>query len=325
MPLHDLKKLKAGETEVSSQKSVVRKEMFDGMTSTRRIKRPVLRYHGGKFRLAPWVVSFFPEHRVYVEPFGGAASVLMFKQRSYAEIYNDLDVEVVNVFKVLRDCESAIELRRLLQLTPFSRVEFEAAYTQSQESIEQARRTVIKAFAGFGSSGVSRPCGMRTRASTHRSPTGFRDNSNRSGTTPAHDWKNYPQHIEVFVDRLQGVVIENRDAFAVMSTHDSIETLHYVDPPYSLATRNKGKDYRHELTDDDHRGLADNLRSLKGMVVLSGYPSALYDEELFSDWYRVERPHLADGAKKRTEVLWLNAAASERLQSRQLLFGSFDQ
>src|SRR5690606_4330319 len=107
------------------------------------------------------------------------------------------------------------------------------------------------------------------------------------------------------------VVIENRDALEVIRAHDRPDTLHYVDPPYPLGTRDAGTDYRHEMTGDDHRELADTLRSVKGMVVISGYPCELYDDELYPDWHRVERPHLADGARPRTEVLWLSPRAAE--------------
>ena len=280
--------------------------------------RPVLRYHGGKWRLAPWILTFFPAHRMYVEPFGGGGSVLMRKERVYAEVYNDLDSEVVNVFRVLRDPESAKRLTELLMLTPFARVEFEDAYTESDEPIDQARRTVVKAFMGFGSAAIhdTRASGFRSRASTWRPPTGFRSNSNRSGTTPAHDWSHYPEQLAAFCDRLSGVIIENREATMLIPQHDNVDALFYVDPPYPLATRaDAGHDYTHEMSDDDHRALAEALRSVRGSVVLSGYPCDLYDVELYSTWQRHERAHLADGAAKRTEVVWLNARCVELLAS----------
>lgn len=288
--------------------------------------RPVLRYHGGKYRLAPWVIGFFPPHRVYVEPFGGAASVLMRKPRSYAEVYNDLDAEVVNVFRVLREEASATELTRLLVLTPFSRDEFEEAYTRADDPIEQARRTIVKSFMGFGSGAIhdTRENGMRTRASTSKASTGYRSNCTRSGTTPAHDWSGYPAQIALFCKRMRGVVIENRGATKVCEQHDTPETLHYVDPPYPMSTRgDTGKDYRHEMTDDDHRALAAALHNVAGMVVLSGYPCALYDDELYRDWARHERPHLADGARPRTEVVWLNPACSRALREQEQQRGLF--
>lgn len=260
-------------------------------------KRPVLRWHGGKWLLAPWILSHFPKHQVYVEPFGGAASVLLRKERSYAEIYNDLDGSVVNLFRVLRS-EKARELVEALKLTPFARDEFAGAYEESDSELERARKLVIRSFMGFGSNG-------------HNRITGFRANSNRSGTTPAHDWVNYPDNLAVIVERLKGVTIENRDAKQVMAQHDAAATLHYVDPPYVFATRdNASPDYAHELTDDQHIEMLTFLRGLRGMVVLSGYPSEIYDEAL-ADWQRIERKALADGARERTEVLWINPSATE--------------
>lgn len=286
--------------------------------------RPVLRYHGGKWRLAPWILSFFPEHRTYVEPFGGGGSVLMRKRPTYAEVYNDLDGEVVNVFRVLRDTENADALERALRLTPFAREEFKNAHDRQGRvgDVERARRTIIRSFMGFGSDALcdTVPRGMRTRASTHRTPTGFRSNSKRSGTTPAHDWQNYPDQIGRFCERLAKVVVERSDAVAVIECHDRAEALHYCDPPYVLSTRQLrkkggGGGYTHEMTDDDHRRLAVVLRSVVGMVVLSGYPCDLYDLELYPDWERHEREHLADGARKRTEVVWLNAACVAALRA----------
>jgi len=236
------------------------------------VTRPILRYHGGKWKLAPWIIANMPSHRVYVEPFGGGGSVLLRKQRSYAEVYNDKWDMVVNVFRVLRDRESAEELARLLTLTPFSRVEFEGCGDVDIEAIsdpiERARRTIFRSQAGFGSA-----------ASNARYSTGFRSNSNRSGTTPAQDWINYPAHVRTYVERLSGVIIEHRDAAGVMRQHDGEQTLHFVDPPYVHDTRNmQHAAYAHELTDQDHVALAAALHGLSGMVLLAGYPSALYEE-----------------------------------------------
>lgn len=282
--------------------------------------RPVLRWHGGKWLLAPWILGHFPAHEVYVEPFGGAGSVLMRKARSYAEIYNDLDTDVVNLFQVLRS-ERAQELITNLRLTPFSREEFDQSYEPVADPMETARRLVIRSFMGFGSNGHN-----------VKAKTGFRANSNRSGTTPAHDWVNYPEALAAVVERLQGVTIENRDATEIMRQHDGAETLHYVDPPYMVDTRSlanpydikyRGGMYAFEMDDADHRTLLEALRTLSGMVVLSGYPHTLYDEAL-SDWHRVSREALADGARPRTEVLWINPHCWQRLNAERAQYELLD-
>jgi len=254
-------------------------------------KRPLVRYHGGKWKLAPWILGHFPKHRVYVEAFGGGGSVLLRKPRSYAEVYNDLSGEMVNLFRVAR--EDGERLAMLCELTCFARSEFLESYEPHADPLEQARRTLIRSFMGFGSN------------SLHQK-SGFRANSNRSGTTPAHDWMNYPDALRMTIQRLRGVVIENRDAMDCMRHHDTPETLHYADPPYVFSTRKDDKaDYLHELSDDDHALLAEGLRSLKGMVIVSGYRCDAYDE-FFRDWRRVDRQAMADGAAKRIESLWLS-------------------
>jgi DNA adenine methylase len=267
----------------------------------------VLRWHGGKWKLAPWIISHFPPHRIYVEPFGGAASVLLRKERSYAEVYNDLDQDAVTLFRVLRDPGLAKGLLATLRLTPFAKMEFEEAYQSAEDPIERARRLLIRSFMGFGSNGHN--------AATK---TGFRSNSNRSGTTPARDWANYPDLLPTIIERLTGVVIECRDACEVMAQHDSPETLHYVDPPYVWETRSKAMHragcYAHEMNMGDHSVLLDNLLMLTGMVVVSGYHHELYDR-LLAGWRRVEIAAHADGARDRTEVLWINPQACKTLDA----------
>jgi DNA adenine methylase len=266
-----------------------------------KIERPVLRYHGGKFLLANWIIAHFPPHRTYTEVFGGGGSVLLKKPRSYSEVYNDKWDTVVNVFRVLRDPVTAARLEQLLELTPFARTEFaecgEDNIELQTDPVEKARMTILRSFAGFGS------------ASTNaKHSTGFRSNSNRSGTTPAQDWRNYPQHIKSFVERLQGVVIENRDYKDVLQQHDADTTLHFMDPPYVHSTRNMRRGnaaYFHEFSDQDHIDMAKEVEQLKGIVIICGYESELYDE-LFGKWYKVRRKALADGASERVEVLWMN-------------------
>jgi DNA adenine methylase len=119
----------------------------------------------------------------------------------------------------------------------------------------------------------------------------------------------YPAAIAHYTERLQGVHVERRPAAQIIAQHDAPDTLFYCDPPYPHATRDYGVDYTHEMTDDDHRALAALLRQVGGMVILSGYPCPLYDMELYPDWWRVTRAAYADGARPRTEVLWLNPAA----------------
>lgn len=265
------------------------------------LRRPLLRYHGGKWKLGPWIISHFPPHRTYVEPFGGGGSVLLRKDRAYAEIYNDAWGAVVDVFRVARDPALAAELERRLRLTPFARDEFRDAYIlETDDIVDRARKSIVRSFMGFGS------------ASTNGDfMTGFRASSRRSGTTPALDWQHFPDNIRLFTERLQGVVIENKDALEVIAQHDDVDTLIYCDPPYLHETRNMRRgnaSYTHEMVDEDHERLATALRACRGMVIVSGYPNPLYDR-LFAGWRVEECDALADGARARREVLWLNDAA----------------
>jgi DNA adenine methylase len=279
---------------------------------SKELQRPILRYHGGKWLKGKWIISHFPKHRVYVEGFGGGGSVLMQKVRSYAEVYNDKWDIVWNVFHVVRDREMATELERRIRLTPYSRKEFSQCgdidLRKIADPIEKARLTIFRSFAGFGS------------ASTNaKYSTGFRANSNRSGTTPAQDWLNYPNHINAFTERLQGVVIENKDYREVIDQHDSKETLIYLDPPYVHSTRNMQRGnaaYACEMIDQDHIDMAERVNRVKGMCIISGYGNELY-QDLFKDWKLIRSKAYADGAAERIECLWLNKNA---YQHSNLLF-----
>lgn len=269
------------------------------------IAQPAMRYHGGKFRLAPWILKFFPRHVCYVEPFGGAASVLIQKERSYAEVYNDLDGDICNFFRVLRDSDSRAALIEALHLTPYHRDEFELAYEPTDDAIERARRTAIRAGMGFGSAGAT------------KNRSGFRTDTRRSYGTAQHVWAAYPVGLAAIGERLAGVLMENRPAIEVMKYHDEVTTLHFVDPPYlpSTRVRSGGKLYFHEMTLEQHVELLDAVDALQGMVVLCGYPSEVYDSRL-AGWARYSTTARAGahrGTKVATEVVWLNPACSAAL------------
>lgn len=257
--------------------------------------KTIVRYYGGKARIAKQVIPYFPRHHTYVEAFGGGASVLLNKSRSTIEVYNDLDGEIVNLFRVLRDPVQARELERVCRFTPYARAEYDLSALSTGDPIEQARRTLVSAWFSHG--------GAAGRSSGGRG--GFRHRRTAQFRQPSGEWKDYPDNIAAFCQRLQGVVIENRPAVWVIQKFDSPATLHYIDPPYVPETRNMERRYKHEMTREEHRDLAHLLYSVKGMVVVSGYPSALYDE-LYGEWCRVNIAARAENNDKRTECLWLS-------------------
>ncbi|WP_062359841.1 DNA adenine methylase [Vreelandella aquamarina] len=273
---------------------------------------PVMRYHGGKWRIASWVISHFPRHQVYVEPFGGAAGVLMQKPSVSAEVYNDLDGEIVNVFRVLRDPANAERLAEACRFTPYARAEFDLSQEPVDDPIEQARRTLLRAWASFGSAGATRGnSGMRTFTRPDGVYLGV-----------AHAWARIADAIPEFANRFRNVVIESRPAIDVMAQHDSRETLHYVDPPYLPETRSQGSSryYRHEMTVEEHEALLDTVRHLQGFVVISGYDSTLYNNRL-PGWMRVTLPTSGSsrfGSVKRTECLWLSPRAADQQRQRDM-------
>lgn len=281
------------------------------MTAHRR--RPLLRWHGGKWKIAKWIIEHFPPHQAYVEPYGGGASVLLQKKPAAAELYNDLDDTLIRLFRVLQDPEQAERLVWLVERTPFSRREFERAYEPVDgDPVESARRTLARSFMGIGSLGT-----------TGRAKTGFR-RSVTENKFPAREWSTYPPALRLTIERLRDVVLEHVDAAVLMADVDHPETLFYLDPPYLPQTRSsksrRGGEqyhtYHYELTVDQHVALLEQLKAMQGMIVLSGYPSTLYDEHL-GGWQRVERDAYAHGGLDRTEVLWINPAARERLAQQR--------
>ncbi len=260
------------------------------------IRRPALRWHGGKWRLAPWIIRHLPAHDAYLEPYGGAASVLLRKPPAPLETINDLHGRLVNFFTILRSRPD--ELVGAVELTPYARAEFQRAHQQADDPLEDARRLYVLANQGRGGAASG-----RTRA-------GWRAEHNPTHRlVPPRDFT--AAHLRAIAARLKHVQIEHADALAVIARYDSPGTLHYVDPPYVRAARNPRSQsrYAHDLSDADHRALAALLHQVQGMVVLSGYPSELY-AELYDDWQRLDRHARDDAGGARIESLWRNPAAA---------------
>jgi len=259
--------------------------------------RPAVKWHGGKHYLCQQIISLFPAHHTYVEPFGGGASVLLNKPICPVEVYNDLDQRITRLFRVLRD--HGEELRRRLALTPYSEVEFNIASEPASDEIEQARRDFVQWRMSLGGRGDS------FSFTLHRVRRGMADVV--SGYLSMID-----EQLPLIVERLRRVEILQRPATHVIRTWDSPETLFYCDPPYVHTTRHQSSRdvYGFEMTEQDHRELAASLHSCKGKIVLSGYPSQLY-QELYGTWQQSEfdiANHAAGGrAKARMrETLWTN-------------------
>lgn len=257
-----------------------------------KITRPVLRYFGGKFKLAGWIISNFPQHDCYCEPFGGAASVLLQKPLSYIDVYNDLDRDVVTFFKMLRDRPE--ELIRAIKLTPYARTEYQNSYKAIDDELEQARRVYIRYWQSFASKSIYSNWWYQSR---------------RRGMPLPIDWGK-TEHLYMIAERLRCVQIEHDDAFKVIERYDSPTTLFYVDPPYVESGQKYSRAYAFMMKDEEHARLAEKLHALKGMAVISGRQNELY-ESLYFDWDK--RGHRMHNMKSRSylEFIWVSPNAQK--------------
>ena len=258
---------------------------------------PVLKYPGSKWRLAKWIIGHFPAHATYLEPFFGSGAVLFTKPPSKVETVNDLNNQVANLFRVLR--ERPEELAALVDMTPWSREEYNLSYELIGDPLEDARRFLVRCWQG------------RYTKLVHRTGWRYEINADAGKVT---SWDKLPNRILEAATRLKQVQIENRPALEVIEIHKYHGVLIYADPPYSLSTRAQ-KIYANEMTDTDHLELLDALDMHPGPVVLSGYMCDLYDERL-RHWTRRTRGARAETGDARTEILWINPVAAKSLQVR---------
>jgi DNA adenine methylase len=260
--------------------------------------KSVIKYPGAKWSYAKWIVSFFPKHKFYLEPYFGSGAVLFNKLPAMFETINDIDGLVVNFFMVCRDCPD--ELARLVYFTPFSRDEFNSVQEDSAgqniqltgDCVEVARRFLIRCSQGFGSKLADR--------------VGWKNTKHSSGPVNSDAWSKIPDTIYQVSDRLKNAQIENTDAVQLINACNGRDCLIYADPPYLSEVRNGKRIYRHEMMGaDEHVHLLDALVAHTGPVVLSGYDNKLYNDKLCG-WHKEQKLGRANSTAQRIETLWMN-------------------
>jgi DNA adenine methylase len=266
----------------------------------------ILHYPGSKWSMAEWIISHMPPHSTYLEPFFGSGAVFFNKAPSQLETINDIDGDVVNLFRVIRDRPD--DLARLVYWTPYSRQEYYASYDmEGADEFERARRFLVRCWMSRGGKTSDR--------------TGWKHNidiSKAPNNRMPEQWSSLAERIMAVTDRLKTVQIEQQPALQLISRYKVPSVLIYADPPYILSTRSK-RLYKHEMKDADHIDLLDALNDHPGPVLLSGYDHPLYNKRL-KHWHREERQTVADMGRIRTEVLWINPVAAEHAGRQLTLF-----
>lgn len=256
----------------------------------------VLKWPGSKWSIADEIVRMMPKHNIYLEPFFGSGAVFFNKPICNTEILNDLDGEVVNLFKEIRD--NPKELAKAVKFTPYSREEYMESYKRNEKesgSIEKARQFLVRCNMARA--------GMQYYSSSWRHAGPVLGATTKQRVT--RDWNRVPERIFEAAERLKDAEIENKNAFELIKKYNRKDCLIYVDPPYLLSTRRQ-RYYNVEMTEDEeHREILGLLKNHLGPVIISGYDSRLY-KEVLNGWNKKEINTNAEQGKQRTEVLWFN-------------------
>jgi DNA adenine methylase len=260
--------------------------------------KTILKYPGSKGSMRDTIIGMMPAHKLYGEPYGGSAAVLLAKPAAAVEWYNDTFAEVLNLFKIIRaGGEQLVELCAIVELTAFSRAELALARSFPAEvsDIERARMFLTRSWLSYGGS-----------LSNHKS--GFRTSKNDTKRLEA--WNGLSDRLAVCAERFKDVYIEQIDATKFMMALDSRDALFYVDPPYPEATLNfrEKQVYDQPFLMSQHEDLLYVLQNLKAKVILSGYHCELYDDLLTVDnhWQCTEINHMTQAHSMKTECLWTN-------------------
>jgi DNA adenine methylase len=259
----------------------------------------ILHYPGSKWSSAEWIISHFPdryEDYTYLSPFFGSGADLFRKKPSRLETVNDLDGDVTNLFRIIRDRPD--ELAHVVFFTPHSREEYYASYDSGgADDLERARMFLVRTWQAIGAKSSDRT-GWRSVIQYEKAPH----------KAAIHQWNEVSDKIMVVTDRLRGIQIENQHAVRLLERYRHQDVLVYCDPPYLLSTRSS-RIYKHEMTDGDHVELLETLKLHPGPVIISGYAHSLYDDTL-KGWKREEKQFYAESKRPRIEVIWINPVAA---------------
>lgn len=263
--------------------------------------KAVLKYPGAKNRLAKWICEYIPTHEVYLEPFFGSGAIFFNKTPARIETINDLDGEVVNYFKVIR--EQPDRLAAVLDMTPFARDEYYSAYTTGPDDtdLERARKFAVRCWQGFGSGNLYR--------------SGFRSSQRRTSPHTTKNWYSLPERVMEATKRLKNAQIENLPALELLKRYDTADVFIYADPPYLQGTR-KGYLYRYEMQNPEHEELLQALAAHPGKILLSGYDNDLYNHYL-AGWQKAQKKTQAECGLARVETLWMNYEVGQQDFIRQ--------
>lgn len=279
--------------------------------------RAVFRYPGSKWSIAEWIISHFPEgyeKMVYLEPFLGSGAVFFNKRPGAVETINDLDDDVVNLFQILR--ERPEDLKKALWLTPYSREEYDRAFEPCEDSLEQARRFMVRTTQAIGAKLGHGKCGWRNHKQM------------KIGGT-ACKWAGITETIDEAAARLRGrtknlVQIEKMDALRLIERYNTPDALIYIDPPYVRSTRKSGALYVHEMTDEGQKRLLGLIASSKAKIIISGYDSEMYNEML-KGWRTDSTMSQTTSTEMAREKIWMNYSPPERQMTFEEITGEKDE
>ena len=253
--------------------------------------KAVMKYPGSKWKLADWIIGYFPEHHSYLEPFFGSGAILFNKSRSHIETVNDMDNNIISLFECIR--EDPERLARMIYMTPYAREIYEQAYkAMPEDKFEAALNFYIRLNMGHGFRTTGEKVGWKN------------DVQGRERSYASWDWCSLPERVIRVAERLRGVQIENRPAAELIPRFNFENVLIYCDPPYMLKTRH-GKQYKCEMSDEEHEELLDILLKHKGYAVISWYDTGLYNSML-SQWNRFEKESYTQIMSKKKEIIWMN-------------------
>lgn len=265
--------------------------------------RQLIKYPGSKWGLSDWITKFFPPHHSYLEPFFGSGAILFNKKPSKIETVNDLDDEVTNLFECIK--EDPDKLARLIWFTPYSRTVYENAYDiKANERYQKAANFIARCDMGHGFRTTGKKVGFKI------------DIHGRENAYAVKHWNMIPDLVLECAARLKQVQIENRPAVSVIERFNFSNVLIYCDPPYILNTRH-GKQYRKEMSDQDHKDLLEVLLNHKGPAILSGYENNLYNDML-RRWHKEQHQSRNQRNRIVKETLWMNFEPAAQIRMEGL-------